>query len=777
MRTVGRIGLWLVGIVAALVVLAAIWGAWVLHASKPRLTGSVTAQVSAPVTVDRDKLGVPTITAANRADAAYALGYLHGQERFFQMDSLRRAAAGELGGLFGATTLDMDRKLRVHRFRARATAEIAAMSAEERKLLDLYVAGVNKGLADLGHAPFEYSILRASAEPWRAEDTVLVVYAMYLDLQGALPDDEMLYGRASDRLGPEMAAVLFPRGSELDAPIDGSKLPEAPMPQARPFVHVGDKGVGADEEKPVKGSNNWAVSGAHTATGAAMLANDMHLGLRVPNIWYRARIKVPGLDITGVTLPGTPVVTAGSNGKIAWGYTDSYIDFHDAVILEPAGEGAYKVPGGTMKFVPHIEKFCGGGKCDMMTVEDTIWGPVVATDARGRKIAMRWTAHDLGAVRLLPSFAIERAGSAAEAVKLAHEARIPQQNFVVADTKGNIAWTIIGRVPKRVGFDGRTPGSWADGSRKWDGYLASSDVPVVMNPVNGRLWSANNRVVGGDSYAKLGDGFGDNGSRALRIEKRLLEQEKFGERDMMSIQLDDTSERNIFWQQQMMVELQKRRDLPSMAAMIPYVGDWGGRADPASVGYRLVARFRTETLDALDRAWLGAPGKTEKYAIGATDGGGRRMLDERPPQLVPPGYASWDAFLTKVLDTVAEKARADDGGDLARYTWGAGRTASITHPLSKAVPLLSHLTDPKDESVPGDSGTVRAAAPGFGASERFVVSPGYESHGLFHMPGGQAGNPWSPYYLAGHEDWVKGNPTPFLPGATKWTMVLRPAGR
>lgn len=770
-RKIGRIALGLVAVLLLIVVGVAAYGAYVLKASQPTLEGEIAANVSAPVKVERDAQGTATITAATRDDAAWALGYLHGQERFFQMDSFRRAAAGELGALFGASQLTIDRKTRVHRFRARTRAEFARLPAAEQAMLRLYAAGVNKGLSDLGHAPFEYAILMKSPEPWRPEDTSLVVYAMYLDLQGALPDDEMLYGRASDRLGPAMAAVLYPRGSELDAPIDGSRLPVPALPAVRPVVHAQDAGVGA-EEKPVKGSNNWAISGAHTATGAAMLENDMHLSLRVPNIWYRARIKVPGLDITGVTLPGTPIMTAGSNGKIAWGYTDSYIDFHDAVLIEPAGKGMYRTPQGPKPFVVHRETLCAA-ECEDLAVEDTIWGPVVATDARGRKVAMRWTAHDAGAVRLPPSLRLERAASVPEAVAIAHEARIPQQNFLVADSKGAIAWTIIGRVPRRVNVDGRAPQSWADGNRGWTGYYAPAEVPVVRD--QSRLWTANSRVVGGDAYAKLGDGFGDNGSRALRIHKRLLAKEKFSEEDMLSIALDDFNERNVYWRQAMLAELVTRRGDTALAAMIPLVRASADRADPSSAGYRLVARFRAEFIDLLYGAWLGKPGKDERYAIGATDGGARRMLREKPAALVPPGFASWDAVVTATLKTVADKAAKDDGGDLKAYTWGQGRTASIGHPLAKAIPLLHYLTDPKDGPVPGDTGTVRAAAPGFGASERFVVSPGHEASGVFHMPGGQAGNPWSPYYLAGHEDWVTGRATPFLPGRTKWAMVMRPA--
>lgn len=781
-----RIGKWLLIALLVLVLLVAAYFRWTLYVTRPQLEGRVeAAQLSAPVTVARDAQGVPVITGASRNDVAFALGFLHGQERFFQMDTLRRLAAGELGALFGASATDTDKRIRVHRFRARAQAAVAAMSAEERALLEAYVAGVNQGREALGAAPFEYAPLMGKAEPWRLEDSVLAVFAMYINLQPVVPRLELDRALAAKRGGPALADLLYPSGSELDAPLDGSKLPEAPLPTALPKMDSAAPQVASLlREAGVAGSNNWAVAGSLTSTGAAMVANDMHLGHSVPSVWYRARLVVrpgrdaPGIDVTGVTLPGGPTMVAGSNGKIAWGYTNSYIDTSDAVLVEPAPGGGdlYATPDGPKAVRRMIEKLCIGGDCEDFPVEETIWGPVVGKDAFGRRIAMRWSAHDLGAVRMLPTLAMERAGSVAEAVAIAHQSGIPQQNLVVGDTSGAIAWTIMGRVPARFGFNGRDVVSFADGTKGWRGYLPADQVPVVMNPTGGRIWTANTRVIGGPEYAKLGDGRYDTGARAGRIRDLLFARNRFEPRDFLAIQLDDVSVRNAFWQQVMAAELNKRRRNPRFAAMIEPVADWGGRAEPNSTGYRLVSAFREAALERFYAAYMGKPDKPrQSYAPSQGEGTLRRLLRARPPGLVPPGDRTWDDFIGASLNEVAEGMK--EAGGIDAFSWGGVSRAGVHHPLGQAIPGLSWITDPRDVAVPGDASVVRAQWKGSGASERFAVSPGHEVEGLFHMPGGQSGNPLSPYYLAGHKDWVEGKATPFLPGPAKWTLTLAPASR
>jgi penicillin amidase len=787
---IGRAVLWLLALVLVLLLAGGAWFWWQLGRSVPQLEGEVALTgLSEPVSVTRDAMGTPTITGATRADVARALGYLHAQDRFFRMDMQRRLAAGELSALMGDATADVDRSIRVHRFRARASAMVKALPPAERAMLDAYVAGVNQGLGDLKATPFEYLLLRGEPLPWTAEDTVLTVFAMYINLQPVTPRRELDLARAQKSLGAEMAAFLYPLSTPLDAPIDGSMVPEPPMPSGvvslaapPPVAAIAD--VRLDE---TVGSNNWAVGGALTASGAALVANDMHLGLDVPSIWYRARLVVTGsdgaLDATGVTLPGTPFLVAGSNGKIAWGYTNSYIDTSDAVVVEWIDEakGTYRTPDGQATVKGIIERLCVRGTCEALPVRETIWGPIIGKDAFGRTIAMRWTAHEPDAIRLGTALEMERAGSVLEAIAVAQRSGIPQQNFTVGDASGAIGWTIIGRVPKRVGFDGQEAVSFAEGTKRWDGTLSPEETPVVLNPTGGRIWTANSRVVGGEAYAKLGDGGYDTGARAGRIRDLLLAKDRFAPADFLAIQLDDRQARNDPWAAMLLAELE-RRDDPRLRAMIPHVKAWGGRAVPGNVGYRLVDQFRKRTVEGLYEAWLGKPeaGSRQKtHAPAQAEGPARRLLAERPAGLVPKGFASWDAYVDHVLAGVLADVDEAAGGELARYSWGAdggtvGR-ADIRHPLSRAIPLLGRLTDPVDVAVPGDRATVRAQAPGFGASERFAVSPGREAQGLFQMPGGQAGNPRTPWYLSGHEDWLKGRPAPYLPGPTKWTLVLKPA--
>jgi len=283
------------GTAGILILALGTWAYLQLRLSLPMLEGTVTAiELSAPVTVIRDAQGVPTVTGQTRTDLAWALGYLHAQERFFQMDGQRRIAAGELAGLAGAALLDQDRERRVHRFRHRARAALAAMVPEERQVLDAYVAGVNRGLSDLAAAPFEYMLLRSTPNPWRAEDTVLTVYAMYLDLQEADGATELRRARAEEALGQPLTTFLFPEGTSWDASLDGSSLPPPAMPDSPAAKRADNLIPTAEDEVNVAsaGSNSWAVGGALSSRGAAIVANDMHLNLKVPNIWYRARLGV-----------------------------------------------------------------------------------------------------------------------------------------------------------------------------------------------------------------------------------------------------------------------------------------------------------------------------------------------------------------------------------------------------------------------------------------------------------------------------------------------------
>ena len=329
-------------------------------ASLPELDGTVEAPGldDASATIERDAAGIPVITASNRLDLAYATGFAHGQDRYFQMDGIRRQAAGELSELVGSVAIDTDKSYRFHRFRYRARQVLAQSTPDEVAFLEKYAEGVNAGLKSLSVRPFEYLLVGAEPEPWTAEDSLLVVYAMFETLNDSTARKEVRRGRAHGILSAELYAWMYPQGTPWDAPMMGDARDVLPIPGAD-IVNlrgVPDTAPPAEEEgrPPLNGSNNWAVSGRFTENGRAIVSNDMHLNLGAPNIYYRARLVQTGpdaRDVTGVMLPGTPFVIAGSNTFVAWGYTNSYGDYTDAVLLRPgATDGTYKTPQGDREF-------------------------------------------------------------------------------------------------------------------------------------------------------------------------------------------------------------------------------------------------------------------------------------------------------------------------------------------------------------------------------------------------------------------------------------------
>lgn len=784
-----------------------------LHRSLPQLDGAAVLRgLAAPVTVERDALGVPTIRGDNRLDVARVTGFVHAQERFFQMDLSRRAAAGELAALVGSAALDLDRANRLHRFRHRARRVLGAASAEDRALIGAYVGGVNAGLAALASPPFEYLLLRIAPEPWQAEDTLLAIYAMYLDLQASQRFQESARGVLHERLPESLAAFLDPPGTEWDAPLQGEPFEPLPPPDPEVFdlrrnpspllpgegprvkaelatagpppPAFGPRGIEPLSEA-VSGSNNWAVAGRLTAHGGALLANDMHLALRVPNTWYRAALIFPddrgrARRVEGVMLPGAPAIVAGSNGHLAWGFTNSRGDWSDLVVLEPTSDGAgYQTPEGPKQFERARETLAvRGGSPETLEILATAWGPVVDRDDRGRQRALRWVAHDLRAVNL-GLLALERADALETALDIANRAGVPAQNILLASADGRIAWTLAGPIPRRFGHDGHLPSSWADGRRGWSGWLEPPEYPRIADPPNGRLWTANGRVVDGAWLAQLGDGGYVVGARARQIRDGLLARERFDEMDFLKLQLDDRALFLARWQRLLLdaltaeaVRADPRRDAVKRLAV-----DWGGRAAVDSVGYRLVRAFREEVRDRvlgpLTAACWRADPRFDYGLLQQHEGPLWQLVTRRPPHLLDPRYPDWPALLLQAADAARDKLTAD-GRPLAARTWGDHNRIEIRHPFSRILPWLSGWLDMPALPLPGDLYMPRVQTLGSGASERLVVAPGRETAGILHMPGGQSGHPLSPFYRAGFEAWAKGEPAPLKPGPVRYRLEFTP---
>jgi penicillin amidase len=785
-------------LLAVVLALAAAFAAgwYLLAGSRARLDGELRmAGLAAPVTVARDANGSVTIDARSRADATWALGFVHAQERWFGMDLMRRVAAGELAALVGKAALDSDMDIRRHRLRAVAQAAYAAMPPEQKQVLDRYRDGVNAGLADLREKPWEYFLLGSDPQPWRSEDALLVIGAMYLDLNGhGRNTRELDIARMRSTLPGPLVDFLLAPDPHWEAPITGALSRPPVIPDASVFdLRHGPATTAAaiaaaapDERHP--GSNNFAVAGTLTDSGAAMLANDMHLGLRVPDIWFRARLRYPDAgapggtrDAVGVTLPGTPALVVGSNGQIAWGFTNSYGDWMDwvRVTRDPADPGRYKVPGGWATIGRHAERIQVRDAPDrVLEVEDTRWGPILARDTDGTPLALAWIAHRPRAYNLgLMQF--ERAPNVAAALALAPTLGMPPQNLLVADREGHVGWTIAGNaIPLRSPFsDPQAPLDGAQGGG-WLGWAAPSQYPRVLDPDGGRLWTANNRTIDGPALDLLGNGGHDLGARAQQIRDDLAAHGVFTTGNLLDIQLDDRAAFLTPWQRLLQDTLAGAHD-PALRQMRELTAHWRNRAAPDSVDYRLVRAFRDE-VHRLVLAPFVARVKARHPGFAWPSGGGNAeaavwaLLRDQPAWLLDPRYGAWSALLQDAARRVAASLGAQRGG-LAARTWGEVNPAGIRHALSPALPrVLAPLLDMPDEPLPGDANMPRVAAPGFGASERLAVAPGHEAQGILEMPGGQSDNPLSPYFGAGHADWVAGRPTPLLPGPAKWTLTLRP---
>lgn len=781
-------------LLAALAIVALLAGAaaLALRASLPGIDGELAvAGVGAELTIDRDAAGIATVTAATRDDLAFGLGFAHAQDRYFQMDLMRRRAAGELAALVGSAALPLDRRGRLHRFRARASTAIRQLDSAENAVLDAYVAGVNAGLASLGARPFEYFLLRATPEPWTAEDTMLVAYSMFMELNDARAARDVQRGIVHRRLPSEVFDWLYPKGTNWDSALTGDVTGETPIPPASVYdlrnapVASASAAI-VDEEGVAPGSNNWAVAGSLTDTGRAIVANDMHLEITVPNTFYRARlrqIEAEVRDLSGVTLPGTPVMVAGSNGHIAWGVTNSYGDWSDAVVLVPGGaEGTYQTPNGLRRIESIVETIdVNGGPPETLTVRETEWGPIDEdADYAEGDVAVSWIAHATAGVNL-KHLALETAVNVEQAIRVANRLAIPPQNFVVGDAAGNIGWTIAGRIPRRGDAPAETPADWSQGGG-WQGWWPPETNPRIVNPSSGRIWTANTRVVNGSELAQIGDGGYYLGARGGQIRDGLEQRERFTAGDMLAIHLDDRALFLQRWRALLLETLDDEavRDRPRRAEFRDLVAAWEPRASASSVGYRLVRAFRTEVRQRAFRM-LTAPVRltvaedTPLRVSSQFEGPLWQLLRERPRHLLGPDYESWGAFLLRALDWVIKDYSEDYADGLAGRRWGEMNTAAIRHPLSRAVPLLSRWLDMPAEPLSGDTHMPRVQRPAFGASERFAVSPGDEANGYLHMPAGQSGHPLSPFYRSGHADWVRGRPSAFLPGSAQHSLRLTPA--
>jgi penicillin amidase len=750
----------------AMVLLLTVW--LLLRGSLPRLEGEVAVPgLSAPVRITRDARGVVTIEAANEIDAMRALGYVHGQERFFEMDLLRRTAAGELAELFGPKALARDREHRVHRLRARVREDLDGILGDKRAVVQAYVDGVNAGVGALRVRPWPYLLLRQQPRSWTMEDTPLTGFAMYFDLQDASNARELALWKLRPHLPPALFALITHDGTSWDAPLSGASLGDAVLPTAdavnlRKLPMLASNVIPALPQPFEIGSNNFAVDATRTKDGRAILADDMHLALRAPNIWFRAQLRwrdprAPGgaVDVGGITLPGMPGIVVGSNRHVAWGFTNSYIDTADWAIVD--ARKARRVRE-TIRVA--------GADAVPFHIDETPWGPILA-HARGRALALRWSAQRPGALRMA-FLDMAYARDVDDALRRADRMAIPAQNLLVADSR-DIAWRILGPIPQRAAAcDATQP---TTGCAAWP--LRTDISPRIVRPASGRLWTANNRV---SDDPTLGNGGYVFGARAHQIRDDLFARNTLDERALLAIQLDDRAVMQARWWKLLRDEAARAKS-PALKALTQAASHWDGRASVDSTSYRITRAWRLAIHERLAEGLL-APARAamgdgfEMPALPQFEGVVWPLVTQRPMHLLPRRYASWDALFEDAARDVRDELATQ--GPLAQRTWGEQNTARICHPLARVLTFAKAQLCMPFEALPGDGSMPRVQGPETGASERMVVAPGHEADGILHMPGGQSGHPLSPYWGAGHEDWVHGRATPFLPGKAEHAMTLRP---
>lgn len=781
-------------VLVGLVALAATGCYLLLQISAPQLNGEIKlAGLSASVEVASDSFGIPVITAGDRLDAVRALGYVTARDRLFQMDLMRRKSAGRLAELFGEAAIDNDIKARNYGFSRAAKAVTTRLSRHHKHLLDAYAEGVNAYIQQMKALPFEFSVLNYRPEPWQAEDSILVTLNMYETLTGWSEREERMLSVMAHTLSEDTVAFLTPDTDRFTDRLLNhaeSLRPPRPIPVASLTTALAAAAYGHKQwaqtvqlGDAVAGSNAWVVAGTKTQDGRAILANDMHLGISVPNIWYRVELNYGNLHAAGVLLPGTPVLVAGSNSHLAWGATNLSGDFLDLVTLEinPDNPDEYRVNDGWQRFERFSEQIVVKNSVHReITVRQTIWGPVSREPLLSKPVAIHWTALDSEAVNI-DLIDLEQSDNLEQAITVVNRTGGPQLNVLFADKQGRIAWTLMGSIPKRFGIDGSVSRSWADGAAGWDGYVDPEALPRQIDPPEGFLVSANDRRLGKQYPHVIGRQFA-GGYRAYRITQLLKQLESVNERSMFDMQLDTESRFYDFYQQLALSVLPPKaiEQEPKLAELKSYLLAWNGKAEADSLGFALLVDFRKQLAETVFAPFLSACRQVDqsfKYSWTYIDTPLQVLLTEKIPQLMPDpaNFRDWDSFILAQLTQSFHRLQARYPNTVVEaLTWGKVNKAQYRHPFSMAMPLLGVALDMPEEELSGCSFCVRVTAPAFGASKRLVVSPAHIDEGILHMPGGQSGHPLSPYYRDQYGYWVEGLPLPLRSGESEHQLVLKP---
>jgi penicillin amidase len=761
-----------------------------LHTSLPQTTGAlVVSGPSSEIRITRDAVGVPHIVAANDADATFALGFVHAQDRLFQMDMMRRLGAGRLSELFGEGTIGTDRTMRTLGLYRAAERQLAELSAPLRAAFASYAAGVNAFLAQHSTLPVEYALLSAAPEEWRPADSLVWGKYMALLLSGNYRG-ELVHAKLAARLTPEQLTQLYP-AYPSDAPVALGSL--AALYRALPLDRI--YAALPDAVGPTFASNNWVVDGKHTVSGKPLLANDPHLDFATPDIWYLARLDTPDLHLAGATSPGAPFIVIGHNQRIGWGFTTTEGDVEDLFIerIDPADPNRYLAPaalapGGSLPFETRQEVIgVRGDKPITMTIRATRHGPVISdlstppgAAPAGEILALQATF--LAGEDRTPQalWQINRAQNWTEFNAALENMVAPQQNIVYADVDGNIGFTASARIPIRGRGDGWLPVPGWTGEFDWTGFIPFAALPRALNPPEGRFVSANNKIVP-DSYPYFIGRDWDIPNRAERI-NALLDATPLQSPDASAVIQADT------------LSLTAQRLLPLMlgatpaenrtAAALARLKDWDARMTADEVAPLIFTAWLRDFNRVLFAERLGS-----SFAD---------YWDLHPPVIeailtkhpewcsdpAQPGTTGCAARLALSLRHALDQLTADYGTDMAQWRWGRAHAASFPHMLLSRVPLLRNRFE---IAIPADGGADTVNRGGIliqsadqpyldrhGAGLRMILDFADLDAARYIVVPGQSGNPVSPHYSDLLTSWRQFSWLHVARETTGDTLVLEP---
>lgn len=767
-RYIGYAAAGFAGLAIVTVLVVAVGSAIILETSVPDYSGEDRIpQLSGSVTVIRDRNAIPHIFADTALDAYRALGYLHAQDRFFQMEMARRIGAGQLSELIGAAGLRTDRFMRTLGVGRLAEAAVANMSPETRAALDAYTEGVNTWITspNTGRPP-ELILLGEQPRPWRAADSAMWGRLMALLLSGNWTD-ELLRAQLSERLDSQQIDDLWP-GQPGDTPTTLAKLIE---PSDLAAI---DKAI-PEFLFQASASNQWVVNGDHSATGKPLLANDPHLGFMAPGMWYLARIVTPEFSGAGATLPGQPFFAVGHNSHLAWGFTTTHADTQDLFIerLNPDEPGQYLVPGGTLPFETRREeiKVRFRGDPEIITVRSTRHGPVISDISpsaamvapAGHVLALAFPAlrpDDRTADAL---FGINRATTRDELMAALAKFHSPMQNMVYAFTNGDIGFIAPARVPLRKSGDGRTPVPGWTGDYDWQGFIPFNELPQRHNPSNGQIANANNRVVG-DDYPHLITPDWPEDYRAARISTLLDKKSEHDSDSFAALQNDIVSPAALELLPLLLANLGPTDD-PNTEIATSLLRDWDGAMDRAQPQPLILATWLQTLGDQLYGDELGplAP----RYG-GVRPRVLQRMLNGHPQwcdDIDTPQTENCTATVTAAFAIAIANMSERLGDDPTAWRWGDLHVARFEHPVLRRIPVLGDLFAVTVETSGGDftinRGTTRSTDKSpfthvHGAGLRTVFDLSDLDSSRLMIATGQSGHVRSPFFADTTVDWREG---------------------